>query len=152
MSDGVLALDDPRFVEHTWTCLLCRAYETVCPSAVPYHELAVAARAPLVRHGLVPARRRPVAWMLRYVFTRPRVLWLLAQMARVVELLGVTDVARRASLLRRFFPTQAAWADAAPRLRSRFAVGSTGHGGLAPAEPRLRVAVLAGCVMPLAFW
>ena len=119
VSDHVLSLDDPRFVAHTWSCLLCGACETVCPSAVPYREIAVMVRAQLVDQELQPARRRRLDWVLRHVFPRLRVLRFIGNLLRAFELTGLRGGLVRARPLRRLLPNAFEWLDASPRIYSR---------------------------------
>ncbi len=151
VSDHVLSLDDPRFVAHTWSCLLCGACETVCPSAVPYREIAVMVRAQLVDQELQPARRRRLDWVLRHVFPRLRVLRFIGNLLRAFELTGLRGGLVRARPLRRLLPNAFEWLDASPRIYSRPASRRlpAGHSSDAPQGPR--VAFLEGCVMPVAF-
>ncbi|MBM4436422.1 MAG: (Fe-S)-binding protein [Actinobacteria bacterium] len=150
VGDGVLALDSDRFVAHTWSCILCRACETVCPSAVPYHQLATAARVQLVEHALVPARRRAVAWAQRQFFSRPWALRLAAWLLRAYQRHGLRWLARRSRLLRWLGPWAVDLDAGAPEISARrfdraeiAAAGSNGAGA--------RIAVFDGCLMPLAF-
>ncbi len=151
VSDHVLSLDDPRFVDHTWSCLLCGACETVCPSAVPYRELAVMVRAQLVDRGLQPERRRSLDRVLRHVFPRLRVLRLIGGVLRALELTGLRSGLARARPLRRLLPNAFEWLDASPRIYSRPASRRLRAEQRSDTPRGPRVAFLEGCVMPVAF-
>ena len=153
VADGVLAFESDRFVTHTWNCIQCRACETICPSAVPYHVLATAARVQLVANGLVPPRRRYLAWALRNVFPRPRLMRAAAAALRLYQRSGAQWLARRSGLLRWFGPGFVDMDATAPRVSGRMfreseipelTVPDTHH---AASE----IEFFDGCVMPLAF-
>jgi len=132
-------------VAHFDLCLQCRACETACPSGVPYGRIMEGARA------LVQSRpERPAAWRLRMIALR----LLFASPWRLRLAFGMLRVHQRsalAPLVRRLLPRRLRDMYATlPILSERFfrpgAVAAEPQ-----AAPRARVALLTGCVMPLAY-
>src|ERR687888_362474 len=66
--EGKIAPDDPKFAEHIYACLDCRACQTVCPAGVQYGALIEGARG--VAEPGSEAERRFGRFVLRQVFTR----------------------------------------------------------------------------------
>ncbi|MSP21885.1 MAG: 4Fe-4S dicluster domain-containing protein [Dehalococcoidia bacterium] len=134
-----------RVLPHLDLCLQCRACETACPSNVPYGRIMEDARAAIVAQGVA---KRPRTWtlrmaLLRGVIARPRVLRTVLVPARVAARLGLHRLGR--PLLRRFLPSRAASIEtqlAALRRRPFRRSGLLAQ----PASPRVRVALLTGCV------
>jgi Fe-S oxidoreductase len=142
MAEGLIE-PTVNVTNHMDQCLQCRNCEAVCPSGAPYGRIMERARAEVLDSG-----RAPLAWRLRALFLRqaivqPRRLALLASLLRLY----------RASGLRSF-------AEGVPFLRDRalFAPAISGNpftkrGVIVrpKGEMKSRVALLTGCIMPLAF-
>ncbi|HEV8573703.1 MAG TPA: 4Fe-4S dicluster domain-containing protein, partial [Dehalococcoidia bacterium] len=128
---------------HIDMCLQCRNCEAVCPSGVRYGRIMEGARA-----EILAGNRAPLAWRLRSLFLReviahPRRLAALAAALRLYRASGLRTVA-----------------ESVPFLRDRvlFAPQVAGRpfdrrGVLARPKdkPKYRVALLTGCIMPLAY-
>lgn len=80
VSDGILSVTDPGFIEQMYQCLDCRACEAVCPSGVRYGQLVETARTQIER-----ARAQPAQGVRRSGAARAG--W--RRMARAVALDGV---------------------------------------------------------------
>ncbi len=132
----------PTVVGHLDLCLQCRNCEAVCPSGVPYGRIMEGARAELL------ANRPSLAWRLRGLFlreviARPRRMAAFATLLRLYRASGLRWLAERAPFLRDrviLAPTISG-----PTFRAR--------GVLARPDgtARGRVALLIGCIMPLAY-
>jgi Fe-S oxidoreductase len=142
MSEGII---DPTatVTAHMDQCLQCRNCEAVCPSGVAYGRIMERARATVFDSG-----RAPLSWRLRSLFLReviahPKRLALMANALRLYRSSGLRTVAERIPVVRE---------------RAIFAPSISGapftkHGLIAKpeGEPKARVALLTGCIMPLAY-
>ena len=128
---------------HLDQCLQCRNCEAVCPSGVPYGRIMEHARADAIDRGAAPLSWRLRSLFLREVVARPGRLRLLGSAMRVTEHTGLRDVAER-------LPVLGQRARLAPRMRGR-PFTATGLVASPEGETRARVAMLSGCIMPLAF-
>lgn len=94
MVEGRIELGD-SFTNHIDLCLGCRACETACPSGVPYGQLLETARAEIVEAQT--AQRKPqallVGFILKHIFTRPRLLALSLKLARWFRDGGLAELA-----------------------------------------------------------
>lgn len=142
-AEGRVAIN-PRFADHLYLCLLCRACESACPSGVQYGRIAEAARGQLGPPGpeparavlqlaftqLLPYRRRlRFAFALLRLYQRSGLRWLIA---------GILP--RKLRDMERLLPTMPAKFFKPPQT-------------ILPAlgRRRARVALLEGCVMPILF-
>lgn len=139
----------PRIVAHWEACLQCRACEAVCPSGVPYGRMMEHTRAQVRAQGRQsPELRRLSRLFLRAALPYPRRLRLGALLLRLYQRWGLRRLARASGLLRRL-PGDAAQLEASlPEMSRRF-FRTSSRPWLAQGERRRRVALLAGCVMPL---
>jgi len=86
---------------HLDLCLDCRACETVCPSAVVYHELLEDTRAKLAPTAPpVTAQGRFMRWLFFNVFVHPGRLKLALLPPRVMQKLGVYGLLRKAGVMK----------------------------------------------------
>jgi glycolate dehydrogenase iron-sulfur subunit len=132
----------PNVVEHLDLCLQCRNCEAVCPSGVPYGRIMEHTRA-----GVLHAPERPLTWRiralsLREIVAKPTRLRALSEVARATETLGLRSLAER-------LPLVGDRATLAPRFSGKPFLRS-GDLSTTPTATR-RVALLTGCIMPLAF-
>ncbi|TMF13281.1 MAG: 4Fe-4S dicluster domain-containing protein [Chloroflexi bacterium] len=128
---------------HMDMCLQCRNCEAVCPSGVPYGRIMEHGRAHVLHTGRAPFAWRMRALFLREVIAHPGRLSLLASALRLYRASGLRALAERT-----------------PHLRDRVALAPTiagkefkRRGVLARPKGALkyRVALLTGCIMPLAY-
>jgi Fe-S oxidoreductase len=142
MSEGVIE-PTPNAVGHMDMCLQCRNCEAVCPSGVPYGRIMEGARAEILASDY-----RPLAWKLRALFlreviARPERLSLLASTLRLYRASGLRSVAESIPLVR----------DRAVFAPSISGKPFTKRGVIAKPKGKVkaRVALLTGCIMPLAY-
>ena len=142
ISDGVIE-PTPNALGHLDSCLQCRNCEAVCPSGVPYGRIMEQALSDAVENGSAPLSWRLRALFLREVIARPGRLRVFATALRASRRLGLLSVAQRLP----FVGTSAALA---PRMRGR-PFTDTGLIARPEGQERARVAMLSGCIMPLAY-
>ena len=139
-----------RIVSHWEACLNCRACEAVCPSGVPYGRMMERTRAQVrVRGRQSVGLKRMTRWFLRGLLPRPRLMRLGASLLRLYQSMGVQAVARRTRLVRLLPGSLGDLEAKLPRMSRRFFGPSRRSFRPADGEPRLKVALLSGCVMPL---
>ncbi len=138
-----------QVVGHWDLCLQCRACEIACPSGVPYGRLMEATRTS-VQHGF----KRPIGERIgralgyRGTLTNPRRLRTLARVLKLYQKTGIRSLATSTRLLR-LLPGRLQQLDKnIPNLSQRF-FQARGQVIRAQGRRRARVALLAGCVMPL---
>jgi Fe-S oxidoreductase len=142
MSEGLIEPTE-KVTAHMDQCLQCRNCEAVCPSGVAYGRIMERARA-----TVIDSRRAPLSWRLRSLFLReviakPDRLALFASALRLYGTSGLRSVAESVPLLRDraiFAPTIAG----KPFTKRGLIAKPRG-------ETRSRVAILTGCIMPLAY-
>ena len=149
VNEGRADISD-RIVSHWEACLNCRACEAVCPSGVPYGRMMERTRAQVRDRGKQSSGlKRMTRWFLRGLLPRPGLMRLGANLVRIYQVIGVQAVARRARLVR-LLPGKLGELEAKlPRMSGRFFSPSRRSYRPADEEPRIRVALLSGCVMPL---
>lgn len=142
VSEGRVAPDAPRFVEHVDRCLGCRACETACPSGVQYGALVEVARV-VVERGRAPGRaERLVRWLgLRQLMPHAARLKLVARLAWLYQRSGAQRLVRRLDVLP---GALRAMETILPPIDPRYA----DYRAPAPAigQRRGRVALLTGCI------
>jgi Fe-S oxidoreductase len=142
MSEGVIE-PTPNVLGHMDQCLQCRNCEAVCPSGVAYGRIMEGARAEILTSDRAPLAWRLRALFLREVVARPRRLALLASALRFYRVSGLRAVAERIPGIR----DRALFA---PTISGR-PFTARGVLGRPEGELRRRVALLTGCIMPLAY-
>lgn len=157
IADGELALTK-GIGEEMYYCLGCLACTTACPAGVNYAEIFETARAEIERQKILaaPARNFWRSLVVKFLFTRPRLLRLAARFLWLWQVSGGQWLFRTLGLnrllprnLRRLEPQ-------APSVCARFS-----HQLIRPVEkpsatgvsekPLRRVAVLTGCVQDILF-
>ena len=142
ISDGVIE-PTANALDHLDSCLQCRNCEAVCPSGVPYGRIMEQARSDALESGAAPLSWRLRALFLREVIARPGRLRLFATALRASERVGLLSIAQR-------LPFIGTSATLAPRMRGR-PFTETGLIARPEGAERARVAMLSGCIMPLAY-
>jgi Fe-S oxidoreductase len=124
-------------------CLQCRNCEAVCPSGVAYGRIMERARATVIDSG-----RAPLSWRLRSLFLReviahPKRLALMASALKLYRTSGLRVLAESIPLVRQrvIFAPSISGAPFTKRGVIAKPVGGT----------KARVALLMGCIMPLAY-
>jgi glycolate oxidase iron-sulfur subunit len=138
---GEIPLDDPDLLKHLSLCLACRACETACPSGVQYGRLIEGARA-----SLPPPKRAASAirsLVLRGLFPRPRLLDLAGTSMRAYQRYGPRRVVRAVGLPGRLAAMEALL----PQAQGSVWQGARRTVYAAKGQPRLRAALVRGCVM-----
>jgi glycolate oxidase iron-sulfur subunit len=146
IADGALSFDDADAELHLDRCLGCRACETACPSGVPYGQLLELTRERAAARRALP----PVARLILFVFSRPRLLAISMWKARVFRATGIPRLLARlpgrlgfamamlASTRRTRAESSRTYDPRAAAARGRDRRGN---------EARGKVATLDGCVM-----
>ena len=134
---------------HWDLCIQCRACEVACPSGVPYGSLIEATMAQVAPRRKPGLAARLGAWLaLRAIVPRQGLLSLAVGMGRLYQRSGLQRAARRRGVMRWLPRGLAEIEDAMPVMSGR-AFKARGQIYMARGERRARVAMLAGCVMPL---
>jgi glycolate oxidase iron-sulfur subunit len=143
--EGKIAPDDPKFSDHMYACLDCRACQTVCPAGVRYGALVEAARGVAAPDNV--GERTLGRFILRQVFTRGWALDLAGFGLRFYQKSGLQGLLRNSGLLK-VLPG---------RLKDMESLLGVAQGGFAKAHLRTvtpavghrrhRVGFIAGCVM-----
>ncbi len=149
VNEGRVGISD-RIVSHWEACLNCRACEAVCPSGVPYGRMMERTRAQVRAQGRQSGdMKRMTRWFLRSALPRPRLLRLGANLLRLYQRSGAQWLARRLRLTR-LLPGRLEQIEAQmPRMSGRFFGPSRRTYRPAERAPKMKVALLSGCVMPL---
>ncbi|MDR5695825.1 MAG: (Fe-S)-binding protein [Armatimonadota bacterium] len=142
LADGRISLT-PRFAEHIYLCLICRACETACPAGVQFGRIAEAARAAIGPPGS-GAGRFLTRLFLNAILPFPHRLRLLIRALRFLQRSGLVALGR-VFLPKRLWEAQSML----PPIPRHFfdppevlpAMGNR----------RARVAFLSGCVMSTLF-
>ena len=97
-SEGRISADNPKFREHMYKCLDCRACETACPSGVDYGRLIEAARAEITAASTGEKVTREV--ILNRVFMSNTAISAFGVATRMYQKSGVQSVVRGSGLLK----------------------------------------------------
>jgi len=160
MVEGRIELGE-SFTNHIDLCLGCRACETACPSGVPYGQLLEMARAEIV--DAQAEQNKPMAllvgFVLRQIFTRPRLLAVSMKLAKWFRDCGFAELAFDSHMLsgRLQFGLAVLLSSRSPlakksRLEFDTSPAVSLRGGQSAssseaAQTKIRVGVLRGCVM-----
>ena len=138
-----------RVVSHWDLCLGCRACEAACPSGVPYGRLIEGVREEISEQGKASWRHRLVsAVLLRGLLPRLWALRWLVRMLRWYQRLGLQSLLRRSRVLKVLPGSLDKLEGQTPMIPGQFFSASS-HVYPATGTKRMRVGLLAGCVMPL---
>ncbi len=142
------------FGEEMYYCLGCLACTSACPAGVDYAQLFETARFEIEEKGVLRSRKRDfIRWaVVRFLFTRPRMLHLMGRMLWIYQRSGVQWLLRRCGFMRLLPASLRRLEPQTPVVRSRFS-----HQLIEPvertrdSEVRYKVAVLTGCVQDMLF-
>lgn len=147
--EGRLPLSD-GVISHWELCLQCLGCQEVCPSGVPYSRLMNEARALSYKTGRASFKKRFFnATFVKIIVPRQ---WLLSGLMRIVWLYQKTRLQKllRAVGFFKVMPSRVRELDAQlPPMPDRF-FGPSPRVYAAQGEKKMRVALLSGCIMPLA--
>jgi glycolate oxidase iron-sulfur subunit len=160
MVEGRIELGE-SFTNHIDLCLGCRACETACPSGVPYGQLLEMARAEIV--NAQAEQNKPMAllvgFVLRQIFTRPRLLAVSMKLAKWFRDCGLAELAFDSHMLsgRLQFGLAVLLSSRSPLAKKSRLEFDTSPAVSLPdgqsassseaAQTKIRVGVLRGCVM-----
>jgi glycolate oxidase iron-sulfur subunit len=133
----------PNALGHLDQCLQCRNCEAVCPSGVAYGRIMEGARASVLASDAAPRSWRLRSLFLREVIANPARLRLMTQALRAYRATGLRSVAER-------IPVLGDRALLAPSISGK---PFEKRGVLAQPKGATKagVALLTGCIMPLAY-
>lgn len=97
LSEGRITADNPKFREHIYRCLDCRACETACPSGVDYGRLVEAARGEIEATTVGEKVTRDV--VLKRMFTSNAALDTFGTATRLYQKSGIQKAVRATGLL-----------------------------------------------------
>jgi glycolate oxidase iron-sulfur subunit len=121
IADGELEVTK-AFGEEMYYCLGCLACTSACPAGVNYAELFETARAEIERQGVLDHPKRDfIRWsVVKYLFTRPRLLRFVGRLLYLWQASGAQNAFRKTGLtallpanLRRLEPQ-------APKIQAKF--------------------------------
>ena len=149
VNEGRVGISD-RIVSHWEACLNCRACEAVCPSGVPYGRMMERTRAQVRARGRQSDdMKRMTRWFLRLVLPRPRLMRLGGSLLRLYQHLGAQRLLRATRLIRLLPGGLEQVEGQLPRMSGRFFGPSRRAYRPEEGEPKMKVALLSGCVMPM---
>ena len=140
----------PTVVRHWDRCIQCQACEVACPSGIPYGQLIEATMAFIGTRrklGLLPRLVSGLA--LRQILPHQERLALLVSALRLYQWSGLQHVLRKTRLLQLMSSRLGQLERYLPAIRSA-PFKARGQSIPAKGQKRARVALLSGCVMPLA--
>ncbi len=151
LSQGRIPVSE-NVVRHLDLCLQCRNCQAVCPSGVRYGRIMEEARAEILRDG----HRAPASWLasrllLRLFFSHPQRLRYPMTALGLYQHSGFQGLLRRSRLLNLLPGPWRSLEQLLPPVSAR-PFAARGVVGSPPDDPpRLRVALLSGCMMPYIF-
>ena len=148
--EGRIPITD-SVLSHWELCLQCRACEVACPSGVPYGRLMEGTRAQIVQARRLSWKERFLRWLaFQQLLPHPRRLYLLGTLGRLYQRSGLRRLLRRSGLLRALPWGLGALEEQLPHLPDRFFRTTPSIHRAQGGPARMRVALLSGCVMPIA--
>ncbi len=136
-------------VRHWDLCIQCRACEIACPSGVPYGRLIEATMQQVENHrkkGLLSKIISDVS--LKRILPHQRRLAMLVGGMRMYQLSGLQKMVRKSGVLK-MLPRDLAEMESSMPTLPRSVFEAKGQVISPQGEKKARVALLAGCVMPL---
>lgn len=149
-SEGQIGLT-PNFVKHMYTCLLCRACETACPSSVQFGSLMEAARGQIERLYERPWRERALRRFIFSLFPYPERLRVALAPLRLYQRTGLQALLRGTGVLKAFSRSLAMMDALMPPPAAMPAARPLPEVTPAEGTRRARVGLLTGCVQRVMF-
>ena len=150
VAEGTLPLTD-EVEHHLDQCLVCRACETACPSNVQFGQVMEAARHAILTEHASPQRRTLTRLAFRHLFPHPDRLEAVGRVVRWYQRSPLPNLVQRAARLGLIPKRLAVMERMAPRLNDTFFSGPPSEIAPAVGTRRFTVAMVSGCIMPLAF-
>jgi glycolate oxidase iron-sulfur subunit len=150
-SEGALPLDE-SVIDPVFTCLDCRACESVCPSGVQVGALIEQARGQVYAAQESEGQSSPLERLfLRGVFAHPLRLRAIGRFLRFYQRSGLQALTRRAGLMR-VLPRHLREMEAVlPQVAARPSIVALPEHILASGSKKAEVALFTGCVMDVFF-
>ncbi|ACV59538.1 (Fe-S)-binding protein [Alicyclobacillus acidocaldarius] len=150
-AEGELPLDE-SVIDPVFTCLDCRACETVCPSGVQVGALVEEARGQVFYARDAEGKRDPVMrFFLRGVFPRPARLRIIRRLMRFYQKSGLQKLARSTGVLRVLPPQVREMEDVIPEIGRGPAIDVLPETIAPQGERKATAALFTGCVMDVFF-
>lgn len=149
-SEGQIGLTH-NFVKHMYSCLLCRACETACPSSVQFGSLMEAARGQVERHYARPLAERMLRRFIFSLFPYPERTRRALVLARLSQWTGVPALLRGTGLLKVLSRSLAMMDALLPPPGTVPAARPLPEVTPARGPRRARVGLLTGCVQRVLF-
>jgi glycolate oxidase iron-sulfur subunit len=154
IADGRLEANQV-FAEEMYFCLGCLACQTACPAGVDYTTLFETARAEVERTGVLQSFKRSAirSYILKGLFTSKKKLRRLGRLLYLYQQSGLQTLVRRLGLMRLLPGSLRGLEPMTPvaQAKSTSQLFREGLESRNPAQPRLRVGLLSGCVQDLVF-
>lgn len=154
VAEGTLPLE--AAVDPVFTCLDCRACETVCPSGVPVGHLIEMSRGQIhAARTQAQKQSRRERWMLRGLFSHPKRLRLAGNILRFYQVSGLRQLARSVGALK-LLPShlqeiEAGLPTVPLKPKERSLPLPVPHPASSSGRQPVRAALLTGCVMDVLF-
>lgn len=148
--DGRVGLTE-GVVGHMYSCLLCRACETACPSGVKYGRLMEATRGQIRRHSQSVLERFARYMVFKALLPEQRSLESVFAMTRLYQRSGLQTSMRRLGLTRLLPRRLSALDEYIPHIPSRFFKAAEHPVTEPEGKKEHRVGFFSGCVMSVVF-
>lgn len=151
VAEGNMPLDE-SLIDPVFTCLDCRACETVCPSGVEVGALIESARgqvfAAQLPHGVNSLLEK---FFLRGIFPHPARLHAIGKLLRFYQRMGIQSLTRKWGLLRVMPKHLREMESVLPSIAAQPALESLPERTPAVGERKATAALFTGCVMDVFF-
>jgi len=148
--DGRVGLTE-GVVDHMYSCLLCRACETACPSGVKYGRLMEATRGQIRRHRQSVLERFTRHMVFKALLPEQRSLEFLFAITRLYQRSGLQGAMRRLGLMSLLPRRLSALDEYIPQIPSHFFKAAEHPVTEPEGKKQHRVGFFSGCVMSVVF-
>jgi glycolate oxidase iron-sulfur subunit len=151
IADGELEITR-QFGEEMYYCLGCLACTTACPAGVNYAELFEVARADIETSAVLEKPKRNfIRWLVvKFIFTRPRLLRLVGRLLYGYQVIGLQRLVRAVKLAALLPRSLRELEPLTPTVRRHFSDALIREVET-PVQRRYRVGLLTGCVQDLIY-